>query len=227
MIELIEQLPEFAAFHQLFHPAITNWLPFFWRGFEQTTSYTYRIEDTSDVKKLWSETRENVRTDVKKAQKLVKVDDSADLESFLRLHWLTFSRQGKAPPHSEAALRAMDRACAGQNARKILVAKGDNGEAHAGAYLVSDQQCVYYLLGGGDPKLRNSGATSLVIWEAIRWASEQGKSFDFEGSTVESIERFVRAFGGRQTPVFQIRKMPSKIVWLYRFLHRQARALRR
>ena len=99
------------------------------------------------------------------------------------------------------------------------VATGPDRQPHAGVYLVSDSRSVYYLLGGSDPELRNSGATSLLMWEAIRWASEQGKQFDFEGSIVEPIERFVRSFGARQTPFFKIEKHPSLILRLYRALH--------
>lgn len=81
---------------------------------------------------------------------------------------------------------------------------------------MTDQHTVYYLLGGGDPELRTSGATSLLMWEGIRWASEQGKQFDFEGSMVEPIERFFRSFGARQIPYFGIEKCHSALVKVYR-----------
>lgn len=67
-------------------------------------------------------------------------------------------------------------------------------------------------MGGGDPDLRNSGATSLCIWEAILFASTIVKKFDFEGSMIESIEKFFRAFGASQTPYFEIYKTPSKLI---------------
>ena len=223
-MELIKALPRFASFHQTFHPSIINWLPFYWSGFEQSTDYTYRIEETSDLKKLWSETRDNVRTDIKKAQKQVQVSETQKIDEFLRLHRMTFSRQNKSLPHTAGALRRLDAACAERGVRKMLVATDSEGRAHAGIYLISDARSVYYLLSGGDPELRNSGATSLLVWEGIRWASEQGKQFDFEGSTVEPIERFVRSFGGRQTAFFKIQKNPSVIVRLYRAIHRMAQA---
>ena len=225
-VELIQALPNFAKFHQTFHPSVVNWLPFYWRGFKQTTIYTYRIEDTADLKKLWSETRDNVRTDIKKAQKQVQVRVADSIDDFLPVHRMTFSRQNKSLPHTEAALRRLDAACAERGARKVLLACGPDGRVHAGIYLLSDTRTVYYLLGGGDPELRNSGATSLLIWEAIRWASEQGKQFDFEGSIVEAIERFVRSFGARQCPFFEIQKSPSHIVRFYRLLHLLARTRR-
>ena len=216
MTELIDALPPFAAFQQDFHPAITNWLPFHWKGFSQTTRYTYRMDETKDLDALWSETRDNVRTDIKKAKKVVEVAETGDIQKFLELHRLTFSRQNKPVPHSEETLRRLDAACAEHGARKILIATGSDGRPHAAVHLVTDSRAVYYLLSGSDAGLRNSGAISLVLWEGIRWASAQGKQFDFEGSMVEPIERSFRSFGGRQVPYFGIEKCDSAMVKLYR-----------
>lgn len=222
LTELIDALPPFAAFQQDFHPAITNWLPFHWKGFSQSTRYTYRMDATKDLGALWNETRDNVRTDIKKAKKQVEVAETGDIEKFLELHRLTFSRQNKPLPHSEEMLRRVDAACAENGARKILMATGSDGRPHAAVYLVTDRHAVYYLLSGSDAELRNSGAVSLALWEGIRWASEQGKQFDFEGSMVEPIERSFRSFGARQIPYFAIEKCPSVLVKFYRAAWRLA-----
>src|SRR5882762_10808904 len=37
MQELIAALPHFDLFRQTFAPQVTNWLPFYWQGFSQTT----------------------------------------------------------------------------------------------------------------------------------------------------------------------------------------------
>jgi hypothetical protein len=55
-----------------------------------------------------------------------------------------------------------------------------------------------YLMGGSDPSLRTSGAMSLLMWEAIKFAGQVARRFDFEGSMLRPVERFFRAFGGRQ-----------------------------
>ena len=220
LTELIDALPPCAAFQQDFHPAITNWLPFHWKGFSETTRYTYRTDGTKDLDALWSETRANVRTDIKKARKQVEVAATDDLEKFLALHRLTFSRQNKPLPHAEETLRRMDAASAAHGARKILTATGGDGRPHAAVYLVTDRHAVYYLLSGSDPELRNSGAISLLLWEGISWACTQGRQFDFEGSMVEPIERSFRAFGARQVPYFGIEKCDSALVKIYRRLWR-------
>ena len=43
--ELIDQLGDTASFHHNFHENFTDWLPFCWQGFNQTTRYTYVLED--------------------------------------------------------------------------------------------------------------------------------------------------------------------------------------
>jgi len=218
MTELIDALPQFAVFQQEFHPAITNWLPFHWKGFGQTTRYTYRMDRTKDLDALWSETRDNVRTDIKKAKKVVEVAETDDIEKFLRLHRLTFNRQNYPYPYDEHLIKRLDEACATRHSRCILIARDGEGNLHAGGYFIWDRRTMYYLMGGADPELRTSGAAALVIWKAIERASENQLSFDFEGSMVEPIERFVRAFGAVQTPYFGIQKSNSWALSAFRQL---------
>jgi hypothetical protein len=73
---------------------------------------------------------------------------------------------------------------------------------------VWDPKRTYYLVGGGDPDLRSSGAPALLCWESIRFASTRSVAFDFEGSILEQIERVFRAFGGKLVPYNCIMKFP-------------------
>ena len=73
-------------------------------------------------------------------------------------------------------------------------------------------------MGGGNPILRNSGAMSLVLWEAIKEASLHNDRFDFEGSMEKSIEYFFRSFGTTQVPYFNISKVNSKLLNIYLFI---------
>jgi hypothetical protein len=86
----------------------------------------------------------------------------------------------------------------------MLFAYDDADRVHAVAYVVCDRRTAYYLMGGGDPKLRTSGASSLLLWEAIRRTRPVVSVFDFEGSMLRPVERFFRAFGGRQVPYLHV-----------------------
>lgn len=218
--ELHEALPKFHYFSQNWHHKNTNWLPIYWQGFRQTTRYTYRLPELESLDLVWSGFRENIRREIRKAQKRFNLTVRTDLslDDFLPLHLQTFERQGIKLPYSVEFLERLDRACVDQNARRIFIAEDDMGRRHAGLYIIWDEESAYYLMGGGDPELRSSGATSLCMWDAIQFAASVTKSFDFEGSMIEPIEKFFRAFGAIQTPYFSISKTPSKMVRVYRAL---------
>ena len=83
--ELMEQLGDTASFRQNFHENFTDWLPFYWRGYTQTTRYTYILEDMSDLNVLWNNVRQKAKTEIRKAQKLgIHIKDDLDLAQFSR-----------------------------------------------------------------------------------------------------------------------------------------------
>ncbi|NOX63308.1 MAG: GNAT family N-acetyltransferase [Chloroflexi bacterium] len=206
---LIDRLPPFDLFQQSFHPHITNWLPFYWRGFRQTTRYTYIIPDLGDLDRVWDGFRSNIKRAIHKAKKQVAVRSDLGLETFWRLNRLTFQRQGMEPPYNLDYLIRIDEACGQRNQRRMFFAEDARGRIHAALYLVWDHQTAYYLMGGNDPELQNSGAPSLLMWEAIQFAATTSKRFDFEGSMIPGVERFFRGFGARQTPYFRVTKTNS------------------
>lgn len=209
---LAEQLKQYASYYQQFPFSLTNWLPFYWQGFTQTTRYTYVLKELTELDTVFAKFSSNIRTDIKKAQKVLTVSGAEQVEEFYPLYQMTFARQDKETQVSLAWLKKVDQVCHEHKARKILLAKDATGQIHAGVYLVWDQTTVYYLMGGADPKLRNSGATSLLLWTAIQFAAEQKKIFDFEGSMLEPVERFVRAFGAAQTPYFVIQNVQHPLL---------------
>lgn len=217
--ELFEQLPHFSHFQQNWHFTRTNWLPVYWKGFEQTTKYTYRIESLRNLDAIWEDFQANIRTDVRKAMKSgVKIRSDLKLDEFLELNEKVFLRQGKRLPYAKDLVYRLDAAADERSCRQIFIAEDEQGRHHAGVYLVWDDKSAYYLMGGGDPDLRNSGATSLCMWEAIKFSSSINKSFDFEGSMIEPVERFFRAFGAQQTPYFTVSKTASLLIKAYRIL---------
>lgn len=211
MEALIDALPKHDHYQQNWSPSVTNWLPFYWRGFQQSTGYTYRLDDCSDPKLIWAGLAENIRTEIRKAENRagLHVDPAASLDEFIALNAQTFARQSRAAGYSIDYVKSIDSACAQRSCRRIMIARDSNGTAHAGAFLVWSDDTIYYLMGGGDPALRTSGAGSFCLWNAINMAGEMGKSFDFEGSMIEPIERLFRAFGARQTPYMRVSRSPN------------------
>ncbi len=214
MASIIDQLPGFDYFKQNFHYSFTNWLPFSWKGFEQTTRYTYVIENLENTEELFNNLKGSVRTDIRKAEKEFKYVDSDDIDKFYKLNELVFGKADKKMSYDYDLVKRLDTAAAKEGKRKILLAENDKGEAAAGIYIVWDDDCVYYIMSGSDPKFGNTGAPSMLIWEAIKFASSFAKSFDFEGSMMEQLEKFFRSFGAVQKPYFRIIKVNSRLLKL-------------
>ena len=204
--ELVAQLPRCDFFSMNFHHDITNWLPYTWQGFAMVPKVTYVIDKLGMEKELWDGLAPNIRREIRKAESRVEVVRSDDVDLFVQLNQKTFDRQEMTIPYSPATLRRVNDACVARNARQIYFARDTEGRYHAALYIVHDDRSAFYLLGGADPALRTSGAQSLLMWNAILDAAKTSASFNFEGSVIQGIERFLRAFGGAQKTYMNARR---------------------
>ena len=217
--ELMEQLGDTASFRQNFHENFADWLPFYWRGYGQTARYTYVLEDISDLTALWNGMRRHNRRDIRRAERLgIRIKDDLDLGRFLELNRKTFTRQGREPLASDELIRRLDRACCANAGRKIFAGVDSEGRVHAAVYVAWADNTAYYLMGGSEPDLRESGAQLLALWEAIIFSSSVVKRFDFEGSMLPQVECGFRGFGAKQLPYSSITKAPPPPTSLSAFL---------
>ncbi len=197
---LADKLPDSDYFAQSFYPETEDWLPLYWRGYKQTTRYTYILENVGEIEYGFDFFRDNIKREIKKAEKQVFVEDGDNVDDFVAVFKMTFNRQNLDIPFEKRLIDRIDQACVKHGCRKILLARDVRGKVHAGLYLVWDDSTAYYLMGGADPVVRTSGASSLLLWKAIQAASGVARRFDFEGSMIQPIEHFFRAFGGVRTP---------------------------
>jgi lipid II:glycine glycyltransferase (peptidoglycan interpeptide bridge formation enzyme) len=203
--ELVAMIPAVDGLTINCHHRFTNWLPFHWAGYQQTTRYTYLIDNLRDLATVYDEMSAKTRNIIRKAQKVgIVVEACDDLERFFPLLRQTFSRQGMNLPFSEDLVRRIDKACAERGARRMFAARDQQGNTHAILYHIFDHKCMYYLMQGSDPALRSSGAALLAQWHAIQYAAQVTVEYDFEGSMIESIEHAFRGFGAIQRPYFTI-----------------------
>lgn len=209
---LVGALGDPDSFGQNFHYNFHNWLPFMWRGYRQTTRYTYVLEEIKDEDRVWKGLAKGIKSDVNKARKLgLELEiDSRGQNDFWEIYAKTFARQDMAVPVSFETFSSLDSRLEALGKRKMLFVVDPEVKVHAVIYLVIDNAYAYYLMGGADPELRNSGATAFGLYEGIRMVSAQADYFDFEGSVVKNIETFFRGFGGYQRPYFQITRYVTK-----------------
>lgn len=181
-------------------------LPFKWKGFDVVPCFTYRIEELDDLDKVWKGLKENIRTDIRKADKIVTISN-CDADTIYDLQEKVFLRQGRHFPYKRDIIKSICEELKKYDAIDLIKATDNYGNIHAAALFVYDDKRCYYLMGGADSEFRKSGATSLLVWEGIKRASERGVNiFDFEGSMIEDIERFVRAFGAEPCVYYHVMK---------------------
>jgi lipid II:glycine glycyltransferase (peptidoglycan interpeptide bridge formation enzyme) len=208
MTALIANLPIVDYFSQNFNRSITNWLPFYWKGFVQTTRYSYVIENTS-----LNELEVNFDTDIRrrrrKAENLgVSVYESDDVRKFYELNVKTLNRQHIKIPYNYNILKKLYDTCKKKYSVRMYFAKYEK-DIIAANFLVFDNNAVYYIMGGIDPDKKDLGGMDVILFESIKFAIESGRIFDFEGSMVESIEKYFRSFGAIQKSHFAITKTNS------------------
>jgi lipid II:glycine glycyltransferase (peptidoglycan interpeptide bridge formation enzyme) len=186
-------------------PEMLDLQPFAWTGYSIFVDYTYRAS-LADLEETWMGMEDKKRNDIRKAEREgIVVDQTATLTDILALEEMTLQRKGKIIDFGEAELRR-EAALRASHQCRSFVAKSKEGAALAGVYLVWDEKCAYYLIGGHSSSSAHRGAASLAIWEAMRYAGTTLalKKFDFAGGNMRMLERFFRDFGGSLTPRYEI-----------------------
>ncbi len=218
LTDLAAAIPRVAHFSAFCHHSLTNWLPFYWAGYQQTTRYTYAIEDLSDPEAVFANFAHAKRKNVKKAERLVEVRQDLPPREFYGHHAMTLRKQGDAINYSFELFERIHRATAERNAGKTWFAVDPEGRVHSAIFVIHDARSAYYLLSTIDPEHRGSDSATLLVRDAIAYVSRFTKRFDFEGSMIRGVEGSFRKFGAVQKPYFHLTKS--------RLLVRAALALR-
>ena len=201
---LVDQLPKYSRLKVNYSPSFDWWSPLFWKGFSQYTLYTGILKNISDHDAIWKGFNQNIKRNIKKAEKTIIIKEGFDAERLYSLFTKTMSNQGKSPGYPKRILFELIEGIKKRKCGQIFIGEDENGIAHSGILLVWDSTSAYYLIGGTDPELRSSGAMPLTMWTAIKIASNYVDVFDFEGSKQEGIDRFIRSFGAIPSPFYTI-----------------------
>lgn len=204
--DLIKALPRFSYFNQHFDPAFRNGQPLHWAGFNQMSYVSYALDLTQSHEQLFANFEGDTRTEIRKAETELHTELTEDVEVFYDVNFKSFRYQNINPPYDLEFLKKLDTAIDEHGNRSMYIAKDDNGQVHAGVYLIKDKHTLFTLMIGSDPKFRNRGAVSFLIWNIIKKESEEFESLDFCGSMIERFQNVFRGFGAVQVPYFRVYK---------------------
>lgn len=211
--ELIRQVDRIhpLLFQQNFSPAVTNWLPFYWEGFRQTTRYTYRINDISNPEAVFSNFNKNERQ-----RRILKLQPQTHISTLSPAEFADFQSLCRKQQHqrnllpyplvADLATRASDR----EQGLLLGLRKNDDRQLIAAAFAPFDSNFAYFLIPAVLEPFRSEGAMETLVWHLIEQLSPKTRGFDFEGSMQQGIEHFYRSFGAIQTPYFCVSKCPIR-----------------
>lgn len=212
--EIIRQLAslKLSLFEVKFPLSYNYWSPFYWAGYRQQTQYTYRIEDLSDTEAVYSRFEYAKQKQIRKAQESgIVIDYGMTADELYDVQ----CRQFKDDVLSRSLVRSVVEKSRLRGQGVIARAKDHKGNTHAAIFVVWDPYSSWELMSAIHPDFRASGASTLVVWEAMKHLCTKTRAWDFEGSMIEGVDNSFRQFGATPTPYYTISKAAK---WL-EFLH--------
>ncbi len=175
------------------HPTLIDIRSFLWFNFHEPekgqfvvdTRYTARLCLADFQKEQYlKEIRTLRRREIIRAQKAgYEIVINNDITTLDHLHDLTFRRQNLNRSSRDVdLLRNISEVALTYGLGRSMKAVSPKGEIASANLILRDRQASYYLFGANDPDFRSSGASSLLMFEAIAQAAEEGRDyFDFIG----------------------------------------------
>ncbi|MDY6122159.1 MAG: GNAT family N-acetyltransferase [Porphyromonas sp.] len=211
---LLEHFPLVSSCSLHTSPQLTDWLPFHWRGFRQTTRYTYILElhQNEDQSSLPGKFNQLLRRKLRTAERMGLSFEEECCFSDLKV--MVEHSLGRSHTHLlyadrlEQLYQTMHERQRGSIYKSTL-----NGHTVASVFMVRNAHCSYYIAGGQDES-QCKDALAHCLYNAICTEIEKygSRSIDFEGSMIRGVEFFFRSFGAIQTPYFALSRGKMSIL---------------
>lgn len=186
-------------------------LPYYWKGFESSVGITHILSGT--LAGYLSALNKNKIRELKKLQLQVTsgeitIDENISAPELIHLLQQTVERKGFDAKSAIAVNLVMN--ASESFAKKFVIRSREHGLLAFG-FFPYDNKAVYNLINAServtDPVLKT--VNLLLLYQAIEFALNSNRTFDFEGSMLPGVETFCRLMGGRQMPVYRVQKSSS------------------
>lgn len=170
----------------------------FYTGIVRTSAY-HTFEE------YFASTRRVRQSEFRKAKRNgLEACPSRDIEAFKRLYALTFERQGiTLSPEQFRVATDLARSSLDGGFGRMLFCRDGAGEVLSATLFLHDDRTAYYMFGATDPKYRNTGASSYLVYENIRHFFDAGVSeIDMVGINSPNRGDFKVSFNAIPTPYF-------------------------
>ncbi len=171
------------------------------QGFRMHEHYTYVISDIHDPESLIPTYHPMKRRQVLKARKTLHTEVNAVTpQAFYDFYTACLAQRKRTINYSRSFFLAMSEAALRHEQGAFFSVVDAKGTLHAILFCAWDEQCAYALTYAIDHQLRNSGASALMMHDAIAYLATRTQAFDFEGGNDPAIGASYSKFGSRRTP---------------------------
>lgn len=188
-------------------------------GFRTRERVTYRVEDLSSLDALIDSFSKNKKRQLQKALSL-HAERTMEVEDFYRFHCQCLEARKRKISYSREFLLVLERKARRMKQCQILSICNADGKPYAAAFLIWDANYMYYLIPAFDPAFRESGASALLVLEAMKLAREKHVRFDFEGSMDKGVAKHYKQFGSTPFTYFSVEKYYKPLfrlaIWIQR-----------
>jgi hypothetical protein len=174
----------------------------------EKNTYIFANQKYEDIVKYYSPT---IKRGINRNAKKIEITEQVSVDDLYTMIEHTFAVKGKKAPVSRNLLVSIKNNFPLHSA---ILSASYEGNIVASIMVVNDAKCSYYLLSGRSKDAPNGAVTSLIDC-AIKKAMDQGRNFDFEGSSIESIAMFFKSFGAQHYKYIHAIKYANKwIKWI-------------
>ncbi|WP_461255407.1 hypothetical protein [Treponema sp. R80B11-R83G3] len=210
--EIINKLPKCDSLKINFDWKYKNWLPFYWKGFKQTTRYTYMLDNISDHDSIINNYSKSKKQPIQKAKDIFTLKYDLPKDDFYSYFLNVVRERHEVIEFSKDLFNRLYDAVYEHKAGRTFYCIDTDKNIHAINMVVWDSECAYYLLAIRSKKYNTSGGTEFLVDETIKYVSQFVNKFDFEGSMIKGVEESYRHYGTRQIEYYTISKCDNLIL---------------
>ena len=174
-------------------------------GFKTRERITYRMTDLSNMDAVIDGFSKNKKRQLQKALSL-HVERKMEVEDFYRFMAKCLHTRKRQCSFSREFLLVLERKAHRLGQCEIISICNADGKPYAAAFLVWDTHYLYFLIPTYDPIYRESGASALLVLEAMKLAREKHVLFDFEGSMNKGTAKHYKQFGSTPITYYGVEK---------------------
>jgi hypothetical protein len=187
----------FKSFAEFHYQSAPNWKPNpKWNldSFARITRTHYELNPDSNWRSSYNKL---TLRKLKKASKDFSVVEASDLNGFFDITKLSYAAQGVTVPFSQEVMHSLFMEALNRGVCKVLESYSNDGKLASCIWLVWDDQYVYYFLSGMDRSIPNNSSVVGLVDHAIEFTLKSNKIFNFYGSEVSGVARFMQGFGAQ------------------------------